>query len=72
MQTDVIIMNFADVNMPQMFPVPSNEEHMVSAVATQSYQRGSIDPCRRSGAQKVSFRLVFPALFALPAFQCDD
>lgn len=34
------------VNMPKPFPVSQNEDHMLSVVATQPCQRGSINPCR--------------------------
>lgn len=51
--------------MPKMFPA-------LSVVATQSYQRGIIDPCSRSTLQNVLFCVVFSALFAFPVFQHSE
>lgn len=45
-------------------------DHMVSAVAPQSHQRGVIDPCSRSWSQNVC--VVFTALFAFPVFQRSE
>ncbi len=57
------------VNMPNMFPVSCNEDHMVSIVATQLYRRGSIGRCSKSRLQNVLFCVVFSTLFAFPVFQ---